>query len=494
MRYKALSLTLYIGFCIAFWGLFAHAQTSTSSVSVPQAPASQPSSTTVQGTSALKLKKLKKNSEELTATFGVGVKAISYAESSSVDSNSQQQMQAEFNMKKQGSFFTETNIIVGTFSHPNSFYYAFPQAYVGFGSVNSNVTIGRKLENLSFADTFFNFGLLQSHFTNDNVEFNEGGLTGVSGHLSSGSIGIIGSFNPIFIPNQGPQITAEDGKIVSTNRWAPQPPSQFKFGDQYKNINYAINDYKITDIISHGGYMVNAYAGGDNPKRPILVASYGKKPINEIAFSRDTFSNIANFEGYVYLTPTVVRHEVQAVDLNMDYKNFKSTLSYIGDQPENVKAKNAEFMQELSPLTIVSLYAAIDLSQQFGKKFEAYAATASINGGEVKDVDAQGQESIFTVTTVRTQFKKPIKVGLNSEMFFIYNRALEADLSMTYDYELKGSLLSAKFKYEAVKNLNVTIGADIVGVEKELPANEQGNFLDQNKANDRFFGGIKYVF
>lgn len=482
MRYKALSLTLCIGFCIAFWGLFAHAQATSTAVKAPQ------------GTTTYKALKAKKNTEELTTTFGVGVKAISYTESSAVDNNSQQQVRAEFNLKKQGSFFAETNIMIGTFSHPNSFHYAFPQAFVGFGSADSNVTIGRKLENLSFADTFFNLGLLQSHFSSDNIEFIQGGLTGVSGHLSSGSMGVIGSFNPIFIPNQGPETTAENGKIVSTNRWASQPPSQFKFGDQYKNINYAINDYKITDIISQGGYMVNAYAGGDNPKRPILVASYGKKPINDVGLSRDTFSNIANFEGYVYLTPIVIRHEVQAVDLNMDYKNFKSTLSYIGDQPENVQAKNSEFMQQLSPLTIFTLYAAIDLTEQFGKKFEAYAATASINGGEVKDVDAQGQESIFTVTPTRTQFKKPIKLGLVSEMFFIYNKALEADLNMTYDYELKGSLLSAKFKYEAVKNLNLSIGADIVGVEKELPANEQGNFLDQNKANDRFFGGIKYVF
>ncbi|MBY0554213.1 hypothetical protein K2P97_06770 [bacterium] len=483
MRYKAPSLTLSIGFCIAFLGLLAHAQTTSTTVSAPQ------------GTTTYKAPKAKKSSDELTTGFGVALKAISYTESSAVDSNSQQQVQAEFNMKKTGSFFTETNIMVGTFSHPNSFHYAFPQAFVGFGSSNSNVTIGRKLENLSFADTFFHFGLLQSHFTSDNIEFIQGGLTGVAGHLSSGSMGIMGSFNPIFIPNQGPETTAESGKIVSSNRWAPQPPSKFKFGDQHRDINYAINDYKITDIISHGGYMVNAYAGaGANPKRPLLVASYSKKPINEVALSRDTFSNIANFEGYVYLTPVVVRHEVQAYDLNMDYRNFKSTLSYIADQPDNVQAKNLEFMQQLNPLSIVTLYAAIDLSSQFGKKFEAYAAAASITGGEIKDVDANGNESIFTVATSRTQFKKPIKFGVISEMFFIYNRALEADLNMTYDSELKGSLLSAKFKYEAMKNLNLTVGADVIGVEKELPDGEQGNFLDQNKANDRFFGGVKYVF
>lgn len=482
MRYIALSLTTCMVFCIAFLGLLTHAQTPSSSVSA------------AQGTTSYKASKNKKKLEDLITSFAVDLKSIAYAESSNVDRNSQQQVQAEFNMKKQGSFFTETNIRVGTFTEPNSFYYAFPQAFIGYGGVENNLSLGRKLENLSFADTFFHFGLLQSHFTNDNIEFIQGGLTGVSWHASSGSMGLIASFNPIFIPNQGPQINAEGGKIVSSNRWAPQPPSKFKFGDENKNINYAINDYKVLDLISNSGYMLNAFIGGENKKRPILVASFANKPLNDISFSRDTFGNIANFEGYVYLTPVVLRHQVQAADLNMDYKNFKSTISFITDQPENVPAQDLEFMQQLNPLSIVTAYASIDMSAQFGKKFEVYGALASITGGEIKDVDSNGQESIFTVTTSRTQFRKPLKFGLISEMFFIYNKALEADLNMTYDAELKGSLLSAKFKYAALKNLNFTIGADIIGVEGDLSTEQQGNFLDQNKANDRFFGGVKYVF
>ncbi|MEQ1723259.1 MAG: hypothetical protein ABL930_08780 [Pseudobdellovibrio sp.] len=483
MRYNALRFTKCMGFCIAFLvGGPAFAQSSTK-ITSPQA------------SSTYKPTKTQKSSEDLTASFGLDLKAIAYTEPSSVDGNSQQQIQAEMHLKQQGSFFTETDLYLGTFTEANSVYYAAPQAYVGIkGSSESSLTVGRKLENLSFADSFFNFGLMQSYSTQDNIEFTQGGLTGFSGHLSSGSMGVMASFNPIFIPNQGPQINAENGQIISSSRWAQQPPSKFKFGDQFQNINYAINDYKITDIISHGGYMLNAYAGGSNKQRPVLVVSYGKKPINEVALSRDTYGNIANFEGYVFLTPTVLRHEVQSADLNLDYENIKTTISYLADSPENIAAKDLEVMQKLSPLSIVSFYTSIDLKEVLGKKFEAYAAAAIIEGGEIKDVDSQGKDSIFTVSNSRTQFKRPLKLGVKSDMFYIYNNALEADVNLTYDQQLKGSLLSAKLKYETIKNMYVSVGADIIGVENELPADEQGNFLDQYKANDRFYGGIKYVF
>ena len=434
-----------------------------------------------------------KNSDYFKTTIELDIKAISYSAPSNVDNNFQQQAQVALALKKTGMFFSETNLIIGTFSEPQSIYYAFPEGYIGYGKADSNVVFGRKKENLSFADSFFNLGILQANFTNDNINFIEGGLTGLSTHYSSGNIGFIADFMPIFIPNQGPQIKAEDGRIISSNRWASAPPSKFKFGNEHKDINYAIRDYKITDIISNSGYMLHAFIGKNNT-RPTFSVTYAKKPINEIALSRDTYSDISNFEGYVFLTPMVITHEVQAVDLNLDYGNINSTISYLADQPNNIEAKGLEIMQNLNPLKIVSFYISLDLSNNFGRKIDIYGATATISGGEIQDLNSEKKESIFVVANSRTLFKKPLRLGLKGEIFYINNEALEADLNMTYDQELKGSLLTTQFKYSPLKNLKISMGADVIGVENELPVNVQGNFLDQNKANDRFFAGINYVF
>ncbi|MEK6628048.1 MAG: hypothetical protein AABY53_05435 [Bdellovibrionota bacterium] len=440
-------------------------------------------------------KKTKKNNDEKSsATIEFDLKAISYAEASSVDSNSQQQVQIGFNYKKTGTFFSETNLILGSFSEPNSVYYAFPEAYVGYGSSKNNLTIGRKKENLSFVDSFFNLGLMQSNFTNDNINFLEGGLTGISGQLSQGGFGIIAAFMPIFIPNQGPQIKTEDGKAITSNRWAQQPPSKFRIGSEDKNINYVTRDYKLAELMSNSGYMLHLYAGQNNTQRNILTATYAKKPINQIALSRDTFSDISNFEGYVYLSPQVLFHEVQALDLNLDYENIKTTLSYLADQPQNKVAVGSDTIQTLNPLNISSFFISLDLSKSFGRKFEIYMGGASVSGGEIKDLNSQKQESATALAASRTLFKKPIRVGLKNELFFVANNAVETDLMMTYDQELKGSLLSVQIKYSPFKSTKLSLGADVIGVENELPSSLQGNYLDQNKANDRFFAGVNYAF
>lgn len=447
-----------------------------------------------EGVSNYKNKKNGKKNTEFNTKIEIEAKAINYNEASNVDSNLQQQLQLELSLKNDEVFFYKTDVIVGTFSEPQSFYYAFPEIYAGYGEIDNNVTIGRRKQNLSFVDSVFNFGLIQSRFTNDNINFIEGGLTGISTHISTNGMGLMGAFMPIFIPNQGPQIKTEDGRIISSNRWAPQPPSKFKFGTGYQNINYAIRDYKITDIISNSGFMLNAYIGQRQSGRPIFLATYAKKPINEVAFSRDTYSDISNFEGYVFLTPTVLNHEVQAADLNLDYENFKSTLSYLADQPINQEAKDLETIQTLNPIKIYSFFTSLDLTSNLSRKFEIYAGTAVISGGEIRDLNRDQKESVLTVVNSRTQYKKPTRVGLKAEMFYIYNKAVEIDTNMTYDQELKGSLLSAQIKYAPLKNLNLSLGADLIGVENELPEGVQGNFLDQNKANDRFFTGMTYVF
>lgn len=437
--------------------------------------------------------KTKKDSEEFKTRIELELKAISYAEASAVDSNSQQQFQVGLLLKKQGRFFTESNIIVGTFSEPSSVYYAFPEAYAGYGSQDAFVAAGRKHENLSQADSVFHFGILQSNFTNDNINFIEGGLTGIHTHYATDSAGFSAAYLPLFIPNQGPQTKVEDGKATSSNRWASAPPSTFKNGSEQKNINYAIRDYNMVDIIANSGFMVHAYFGG-NRQRPLLSATFAKKPVNEIALSRDTYQDITTSEGFVYLTPVALMHEVQAIDLNLDYENINTTISYLADQPVNVTAKSPDVIQTLSPLSIVSFYASLDLAEVLNRKLKVYTAIAAVTGGEVRDLNSEGKESTFSVANNRTLFKKPLRFGLNGEAMMIKSKALETDVSMTYDQELKGSLLSLAMKYAVMKNLKVGLGADLIGTENELPINVQGNFLDQHKADDRFFAGLNYAF
>lgn len=239
--------------------------------------------------------------------------------------------------------------------------------------------------------------------------------------------------------------------------------------------------------------MLQGYFG-ENKTRPLISATFARKPVNEIALSRDMYQDISTAEGFVYLTPVVLTHEVQALDFNLDYENINTSISYLADQPTNVVAKSPEVLQNLSPLSIISFYASLDLGEVINRKLKIYTAFASISGGEVRDLDSQGKEADDSIANARTLYKKPLRFGVNGEAFLLRNSAIETDIAMTYDQELKGSLLSMVIKYVPLKNLKVSLGADIIGTEGELPASAKGNFLDQHKADDRFFAGVGYAF
>jgi hypothetical protein len=465
-----------------YWPAFAQNQ---STVTKPLATAD------AAGSSVYKPKQAR--SDDFNFKLLAGIEQISYGSSSVYDNGSLQQVETEFVLSKRGLFFTNTDIVLGTYSLENSFYYAAPEVYAGYGTKNLNVTLGRKIDNYSFADEYFNFGLIQPYFTNDFLNFRTNGLTGLSLHHHQGSFGFNIGYNPVFLPNQAPQVKIENGDVSTTNRWATVPPQQIRLGDENREIIYAIQDYNISDVVNNPGYIANMYFG-ENKARPLISATYARQPINDIALSREAFADIATFHGNVILNPVVLNHQVYAADLNVDVASLKMSLSYLGDKPENKPAKELETMQDLAPLSIVSAYIGYDLSSAIGQKMEVYAAAANITGGEIRDLNSNGQAGSVNYASSRTLFKRPVKVGAKGEIFYIQNRAFNADVNVTYDQQLKGSLLSAVFSYAVTKTVNLNAGVDVLGVENEASTSSDSNFLEQNKANDRVMAGVNYVF
>ena len=484
------TMVFFALFCLGF-STFAQAQEASSTSTASNVSPS--SAQAAQGTSTVKRKAPRKQAKT-DPLLKFDLAAIGYSSPSPVDEGFLQQFQAELDYKKKGEFSAGVNVILGSFSTPNSMYYALPEAYISYGDKFTSFNLGRKIENLSQSDKNFNFGLIQGFTTNDFIDYTQNGLVTLSMHYNTGSnVGFYVGYSPMFIPNQGPSLKAEDGKIVSSNRWATSPPKEFKFGDQNKEIIYAIRDFKLADIVLNSGFIANFYVG-ENRARPTFMATFSQKPINELALARDTFGDIATFQGNVLLTPVVLTHEVYSADLNLDRGMLKTTFSYLGDLPTNKKAPELETMQTLNPLSIASVYVGLDLSEMLNRKLEAYVMAADISGGEIRDLTSDGQSGSFSFATSRTQFKKPIRSGIKGEMATLYNRPLKADLSLTYDQQLKGSLLSTKINYAASNSLSFTLSADIIGVENENVDGTQSNYLDQNQGNDRVSAGVGYAF
>ena len=421
---------------------------------------------------------------------------LQYFSDAPTENSTQQKGQIEVVIQK-SDFLSDYKIhgLVGTFSTSKSSYFAVPEAYIGVHGVDqlNFLSIGRKREVFSFADGQQNLGLYNPYFSNDLLEFREQGLVGVhvGGHLSN--IGFHAGYYPYYVPTPGPQVYAEDGEIKSANRWAKKPPQQLSFASQNHDIVYGIRDYSIYDVINHDGYAASVFL--DSPEkgaRPLVQVSYARKPISEIPLSRDTYATAMDFIGQVKLSPVVEYSRTSSIDLNVDGGLLKSTFSYIEDHPENKTAAENEALQHLEPLKIYSVWLSSDLTDLLERTFVIELSYSEVHDGQIHDLMADGSPSIATFSTQRTQFKKPFVIGVQSDVAFVNSKPVLTSVKWTYDRELKGSVLSGLVAYEAFRQVNINLGFDILGVEDD--SSTDGNFLKDNQANDRIYGGLQYVF
>lgn len=429
------------------------------------------------------------------AKLEASVNSFQYFSAAASENGSEHQAQFEIDLQKNDLLDYKFNGIAGTLATPKSSYVAIPEAYVGYSEINANnfVAIGRKIQNLSYLDQQQNLGIVNPYFSNDGVEFRQQGLVGLHAGAQIDNVGFYAGYYPLYIPNQGPQVYADNGEIKTVNRWAKKPPKQFLFSSQNHDIVYAIRDYKLGDVVNHDGYGASVYWANDEGKRPWMQFSYTRKPISEIPLSRDTFATADDFVGQVNLSPVVEYTRIQAVDVNLDIPLLKTTFSYLEDHPENKTAAENEALQFFEPLKIYGFSTAMDLGLLLEKTFVFELSYAEVSGGEIRDLNSDGSENIFTFSTQRTQFKKPFSVAIKSDLFFVDHKPVFTKLKWTYDRELKGSMLSGLASYEALKHLYVNAGFDILGVENETSTSEN-NFFQDNQSNDRIFAGLQYGF
>lgn len=437
-----------------------------------------------------------KKKSELDYDLKTSLLGYNYFSESTSDQKLQQQVEVDGQMKARWSGIDlAAKGIIGTKSLKDSHYFAVPELYASWaGQPGNYLFIGRKLQTFSQLDDSQNLGLFQPYFSNDFLNFKTQGLIGFGGQLANKSFGLTIGAYPIFIPNQAPQVSFLDGKVSSSNRWAYRPPPQFSFFDKNREIIYAIRDYSVNDITSSAGFALSSFwdpKGTYNDQRPLLKVSYAQLPLNDIPLSRETYGNI-ELVGQVLLTPVVAFHEVQSIDINLDHgKIIQTTFSYIQDQPSNKVAPVDETLQHLEPLHIFGFEIKSNLTQVFKRNLILKMSFAEIQGGEIKDLDSSGEEGIFTFSNRRTLFRRPFGLSLSTDII-LGKKPLITEIKWVYDMADRGALLSGQVTYPVWKQAFVNLGFDMLGVENDDSSSQ--NFIQRNKANDRVYGGLSYVF
>lgn len=426
------------------------------------------------------------------------IEGQSYLQSSELADASEQVMNFDhkYNFLK-NNHKVRTHLIFGGYANNQFVYAAAPEAYYQYtntdsfaGEFSQSFSVGRKVLETSQIDRTFNLGLTNSFFTQDFIKFQDQGLVGFHQQTDARSWGFNLSLLPIYLPNQGPAIKESNGKILGSNRWVKKPPSQFAFNDSNKEIVYTVNYDQLSKLVLTPGAHAQVRIGElDNTIH--LVSSYSKRPMNEPVLERETFADL-NVIGKVNLIPNAIYNELLTTDLRYQTDNFKSAISYVSDRPENKVAREFYSIQVLSPITGYSLFLEYTAHIFQNREFLIGAAIAEFKGGEVIDINSDGTENIFTFTKQRLQYKKPIQILVQSDLFEVSGRTLRSRLKWLYDREQKGTVLTSEINFQAMVSLSARVGLDIIGTEEQKT--EDIGFIQQFQANDRVYGGLEYVF
>jgi hypothetical protein len=364
---------------------------------------------------------------------------------------------------------------------------------------DEHLTVGRRLYDWSELDRHWNLGLWESRLYNDAIRTESQGLTGLF-YYSRGDAGeVLFLTSPIFVPNQGPEIKEERGNLTADSRWYRTPSPQFELLGKVNKIDYKLDIPDRMKLASKSGAAIHLKIGPQ--KGPFLKGSAGYKPVNELLFERRNFKRVDSLEVDVTVRPQTTYHLIYSADLGYKDDNTHLSISYLDENPEPVKAENDWAIQKLGAIKAYGLHGSLLLDPANNRYLrslwdsptELAVDYLKVEGGGIVDVRADGSKDALLLFDQRLQYYNSIRGRIKTQLGRLFRRPLGLSLSYLYDFDQSGSLMQTELKYDVTKSWVLILGADFLGVDDEAKA-KATSFLNQNRANDRYYAGMGYVF
>lgn len=355
---------------------------------------------------------------------------------------------------------------------------------------SERVYVGRKRFIWSEADAYWLLGLWQPNYAIDLLRPEEEGLFGVFYEHDYDKFSLVAYGSPLFIPTVGPDLREENGSLVSDSRWYRRPSEQYNFNNRINSISYKLNIPEAMELATQPSLGVTGKWG--EPQRGFWVrSSLGLKPMNDLILGRQNFKVIDQDKVDVKVTPSVAMHNIFSVDTGFETDSVKTSLSYIEDNPLKKVPPTDWSYQHPQAMRAYSVLFQFDLQKWTRKSVQVDLGYLKIFGGNVVDITSDESPDSFTLFDERFKFKDAVSLRARSALFQAYQKPFMTQISYLYDYSQRGSLLGTEFQFFPVKNWAVLFGLDAMGVETE---DSSSHFLNQYRANDRYYGGITYVF
>lgn len=396
---------------------------------------------------------------------------------------------------KSWSFVTDFQ--AGHYTDVNNSYLAVREMNFKYAVYENSVSLqfGRKYENWSSASKAWGLSLWEPDFAVDPLRAVHQGLTGLFLNYSSENFYLTGFASSIYVPNLGPEAKPNnEGRIEIQNRWAKKPDSHFPFNGKSTQIFYSLDLPSINKIISQKSLAVHTRFG--NPKAGAWTSfSWGQKPVNDLVFSYQGILRLRDDGSYgdVKIVPVVIEHEITSFDLGYQWLSHSLIFSHLAEKPKNLRPQAGWNMQQFQPIKVNALHWNWSLFHYLNEEIKISIGRMFLTGGETTDIDVGGEES-HAMDGSRVRFKNAWSLDLQSPLYGKTRTLISGTLRFVRDMIQSGSLLNAEILFKPTVNLNFQIGTDIIGVQDNTENNRSKEFLNVNRANDRIYGGVTYVF
>lgn len=409
------------------------------------------------------------------------------------------------NLDADGKFsnldFKANPIGQGAFESPDELYFGVPELYVtarklapGFG-----LTVGRQKRAWSHLDQEFNLGVWQPQLRWDYLAPVQQGLIGIFFDMQLAPAFTVTLFtSPLSVPDQGPQFKIRNGQFESSNRWFVQPQSKVQLFDGTAFSSDAPLFFVLDRPAEEEMIMHSSFGAGikyQNPDSPLWTQfNYAYKPRNQIHMGIEC-TNCANIDSGLEITATVhtkiVKHHVITIENGFERADDRGWISLTGDIPGKSGYPDAYAEAPLNNMLIA------------GGSYEHYIRNpigpAWLKGSYMRATEFKRKAASELIDSDqvhssldRYPFEEVAVVDWKQRLLQKKGNRVDATVRYSYDIPEDGGWISMAADWSNGP-MTFSVGADILGAGVD-PNSDRAGLFSRYRANDRYFGGMSYVF
>jgi len=364
----------------------------------------------------------------------------------------------------------------------------FPQISIGssrrLGPVSLHV--GRILLPWSLVDDEWAMGVFQPRFIYDFLHPQKVGLAGGFLQFRSADLQLTVFAAPGFVPDRSLPVNVENGRIGSIDPFFHTPISEVNYEGTTTPIAYHLNRGSLSELLLRPAAGVTAQWGGEEGFS--ASTSYAYKPVNQVLLAYNNLYNLSFEVADADIYPRVVMHHAAAADLRYSVSRATGTLSVIREVPVMDRVPSEWTSQQLAPAWILSP----QISWRGRESFESSASYLRVDGGNAPDLRSGSGPKLVgdgSVFNPRYPFTSALKFSASDLFWKRGERSLGWKSQVILDLEHRAQAYLHSVAYQPSARWQLRLATDIL-----VSASNGSDFISRNRANDRFFGAVNYVF